>query len=227
MGQESKYFGAPTFSPRELKLLRATHRYTVMGERYLRWRYRDRVHFGRDCRVDPSSVMVSGLGTVELGDEVIIERGAHQVVFHLAEHSRVVLGRGTWFVTFDDNTIFSTKPGAEIRLGQRCWLSGGIFGATKKITVGDHTLIGWGCMILDSNLHRMDNDAPDPESKPVTIGSHVWMPSFITVLPGVTIGDHCVIGTGSLVTEDIPDHSFAAGRPARVIRKIGDRDRVE
>ena len=52
------------------------------------------------------------------------------------------------------------------------------------------------------------------------------MPSHVTVLKGVSIGDHCVIGTGSLVTEDVPPHSLAAGRPARVIRKLGNRDQV-
>jgi acetyltransferase-like isoleucine patch superfamily enzyme len=36
-----------------------------------------------------------------------------------------------------------------------------------------------------------------------------------------------VIGTGSLVNSDIPPNSFAAGRPARVIKRIGDRDGVE
>ena len=53
------------------------------------------------------------------------------------------------------------------------------------------------------------------------------MPSYVTVLKGVTIGDHCVIGAGSLVSSDIPSNSFAAGRPARVIREIADRDQVD
>jgi acetyltransferase-like isoleucine patch superfamily enzyme len=139
----------------------------------------------------------------------------------------VSIGRGVWIQTFDDDMVFSCKAGAEIRIGERCWFSGGIFGASSSITVGDHTLIGWGCMILDSDMHRLDHDAEPVNPAPVRIGSHVWMPSNITVLKGVRIGDHCVIGTGSLVTEDVPDHCLAAGRPARVIRGIGDRDQVE
>ena len=46
------------------------------------------------------------------------------------------------------------------------------------------------------------------------------------VCPGVTIGDGCVIGAGSVVTRDIPPMSFAAGDPARVIRPITDADRM-
>lgn len=43
--------------------------------------------------------------------------------------------------------------------------------------------------------------------------------------PGVTIGDNCVIGAGSVVTKDIPANVVAVGNPCRVLRKIGQRDR--
>ena len=46
----------------------------------------------------------------------------------------------------------------------------------------------------------------------------------VTVCPGVTIGDNCVIGAGAVVTRDIPANSFAAGVPCRVIREITDAD---
>ena len=48
----------------------------------------------------------------------------------------------------------------------------------------------------------------------------------MTVCPGVTIGDNCVIGAGSVVTRDIPSDSFAAGVPCRVIRRITESDRM-
>ena len=41
-----------------------------------------------------------------------------------------------------------------------------------------------------------------------------------TILPGVTIGDNSVIGAGSVVVKDIPENVFAAGAPAKVIRKL-------
>jgi len=227
MGRESRWFGSATLSPRELSFLRIIRLQQVLGMKWLKFRYRDRLHFGPGCRVDYKSVFHSGLGEAALEEGVLIDRGIHRVCFHLESGSRVTLGRGTWVQTFDDDLVFSCKAGAEIRIGAGCWFSGGIFGASKLIEVGERTLIGWGCMILDSDLHRLDNDSPPVAVSPVRIGSHVWMPSNITVLKGVEIGDHSVIGTGSLVTESIPDHSFAAGRPARVIRRLGDRDRVE
>jgi serine acetyltransferase len=40
------------------------------------------------------------------------------------------------------------------------------------------------------------------------------------ILMGVTIGNHCVVGAGSVVTNDLPDHSVAVGTPARVVGTI-------
>jgi acetyltransferase-like isoleucine patch superfamily enzyme len=227
MGKESKFFGAGTFSPRERLILRGQYLARIVGEQWLRFRYRDRVHFGAGCRVDPKSLIFAGLGAVELGEGVIIERGLHQVVFHCEAESRVRIGAGCWFQTFIDDTVFSCKAGAEIVVGPKTWMAGGLFAASERITVGERTEIGIGCMVLDSDLHRLDNESPPPAPQPVTIGSHVWMPSYITVLKGVTIGDHCVIGAGSLVTESIPPCSLALGRPARVVRRLSSRDQVD
>ena len=51
-----------------------------------------------------------------------------------------------------------------------------------------------------------------------------WLASNVVVCGGVTIGEGCVIGAGSVVTRDIPPYSLAAGNPCRVIRKITEKD---
>ena len=61
-------------------------------------------------------------------------------------------------------------------------------------------------------------------AKPVRIGNDCWFRANVVVCPGVTIGDGCVIGAGSVVTRDIPPLSFAAGNPCRVIRPITETD---
>ena len=61
-------------------------------------------------------------------------------------------------------------------------------------------------------------------AKPVQIGNDCWFGASVTVCPGVTIGDGCVIGACSVVTRDIPANSFAAGVPCRVIREITEAD---
>ena len=55
--------------------------------------------------------------------------------------------------------------------------------------------------------------------RPVTINQHVWIGANCTVLPGIIIGEHSVVGAGSVVTKDIPPFSVVVGNPARVIKK--------
>lgn len=62
-------------------------------------------------------------------------------------------------------------------------------------------------------------------SLPIHIGDDVWIGANVVVLPGVTIGNGSVIGAGSVVTHDIPDHVVAVGTPCRVLREITDHDR--
>ena len=61
-------------------------------------------------------------------------------------------------------------------------------------------------------------------AKPVHIGKNCWFGANVVVCGGVTIGDGCVIGAGSVVTRDIPANTFAAGVPCRVVREITDAD---
>ena len=60
-------------------------------------------------------------------------------------------------------------------------------------------------------------------AKPITIKDNCWLASNVVVCGGVTIGEGCVIGAGSVVTRDIPPYSLAAGNPCRVIRKITEK----
>ena len=57
-------------------------------------------------------------------------------------------------------------------------------------------------------------------AKPIEVGNNVWIGGNVVVLPGVKIGDNCVIGAGSVVVKDIPENSVAVGNPCKVIKKI-------
>ncbi len=63
-------------------------------------------------------------------------------------------------------------------------------------------------------------------AKTITIENDCWLASNVVVCAGVTIGEGCVIGAGSVVTRDIPPNSLAAGNPCRVIRQITEEDSV-
>ena len=112
----------------------------------------------------------------------------------------------------------------------------------SNITVGDHFFANYDCVILDvcaveigdnvllaPGVHIYTATHPlDPQARkshleygrPVRIGNNVWIGGRSVVCPGVTIGDHCVIGAGSVVTRDIPAGMVAVGSPARVIKSV-------
>lgn len=104
-----------------------------------------------------------------------------------------------------------------------------------RVTIGNHVSCGPNVTIVTpihpfvaSERWQMLDQNGEPKSlcyaKPVTIGNDVWISANVTVCGGVTIGDRCVIGAGSVVTRDIPADSFAAGVPCRVIREITEAD---
>ena len=59
---------------------------------------------------------------------------------------------------------------------------------------------------------------PSHDTKPVTIGNHVWICSNSIVLKGVTIGDGAIIAAGAVVTKDVPSKCMVGGNPAKIIR---------
>lgn len=96
--------------------------------------------------------------------------------------------------------------------------------------------IGEGCVFsehvyLSDNAHGLDPSKglimqQELESKgPVKLGKNVFVGYGCSILPGVTLGDNCVVGTRSVVTQSFPPFSMVAGVPARVIKKF-DQDKM-
>ena len=96
-----------------------------------------------------------------------------------------------------------------------------------EIFIGDDCMIGPGTVFATAGhpAHPKLRQLRYVYNLPIRVGKNVWIGSGVQIMPGVTIGDNCVIGAGAVVTRDIPANSFAAGVPCRVIREIGQRDR--
>lgn len=97
----------------------------------------------------------------------------------------------------------------------------------NKVIFGDNVFLAPHVSIYTAG-HTIDVDVRNTGleySKPVIIGSNVWIGGNTVINPNVTIGNNVVIGSGSVVTKDIPDNTIACGNPCKVVRMITENDR--
>lgn len=92
------------------------------------------------------------------------------------------------------------------------------------VRIGSHVNLAQGITVTALN-HNFDDtnkriDEQGVSTKAVTIEDDVWIGANAVILPGVTIGNHCVVAAGAVVTKDVPPHSLVAGVPAKVIKQI-------
>lgn len=122
---------------------------------------------------------------------------------------------------------------------QNCCISFGTIFSSAKASIGEHVYIGPNCMIGDIEIERdtligsnvsiingarqhgisrLDIPIREQEGEypKITIGQDTWIGDRSILMANV--GNHCVIGAGSVVTKDVPDYSIAFGNPARVVR---------
>ena len=92
------------------------------------------------------------------------------------------------------------------------------------VDIGNHVNLAQGITVtaLNHNFSETNKriDEQGVSTNPVTIEDDVWVGANAVILPGVTIGEHCVVAAGAVVTKDVPPHSLVAGVPAKVIKQI-------
>lgn len=102
--------------------------------------------------------------------------------------------------------------------------------AMKSVVIGDNVLMASKIYISDCSHGSYANNEFDSDplippierkmfAKEVIIKNNVWLGEFVSVLPGVTIGEGCIVGANSVVTHDLPDFVIAVGTPAKPIKK--------
>lgn len=122
---------------------------------------------------------------------------------------------------------FMCDYGSNIHLGKNVFINSYCyFMDGADITIGDFVFIGPYCGFYTAHhaINHVRRNQGLEKALPITIGNNVWLGANVSVLPGVTIGEDCVIGAGSVVTKNIEPHSIACGNPCRVIRKVNEQD---
>ena len=147
----------------------------------------------------------------------------HGNVLEALREGRLEIGEGVLL----EPGVWITAPGdARVRIGAGTFLNMNVMvAAAELVEIGEHCMFANGCFVSDAS-HRFDDPVkPVPwqgftTKGPTRIGDNVWCGTHVVITSGVSIGERAVIGANSVVTQDIPSFSVAAGAPARVLKKI-------
>jgi acetyltransferase-like isoleucine patch superfamily enzyme len=198
-----------------------------------RWRLRRlcRLHPGLEIHRDASTNLafadyeLAAGAKLRIGAGVFTERRRGAVRFRVDEGGEIDIGEGTWLYTDLGPLHLRAFAGGRLQIGVQCWLHACHLSAKERVELGREAWVGPGSRVLDSDQHALDADNPET-TEPVHLGAHTWISADVTVMRGVEIGAHSVVGARSLVTRSIPAHSLAFGSPAAVRGRIGDRSKL-
>src|SRR5574344_479302 len=182
--------------------------------------------------------MISGKPYKAYGDELLAERQyAKEMIFdfnslrpnQIDERNEILkrlLGK-----TKDKYFIeppFRCDYGYNIEIGENFYSNYNlIILDCAPVKIGDNVLIGPNVSIYTAGhpLHYEIRNQEYEYAFPIIIGDNVWIGGNVVINPGVSIGENSVIGSGSVVTKDIPNNVIAIGNPCKVLRVITDDDK--
>lgn len=143
----------------------------------------------------------------------------HSVRMDTPPYRRFWLGRRSVVESYCcvNNAVGDVVIGDYTRIGIHCTVIG-------PVCIGNHVNLAQGITVTALNHIFKDSsrriDEQGVSTKPVVIGDDVWIGANAVILPGVTIGSHCVVAAGAVVTKDVPNHTLVGGIPAKVIKNI-------
>jgi acetyltransferase-like isoleucine patch superfamily enzyme len=147
---------------------------------------------------------------VKLGENVKLSKFINLYGCTIGDHSKI----GT-FVEVQKNSI----------IGRHCKIQSHTF-ICEGVTIEDEVFIGHGVTFVNDKYPRATNGDGALQSEqdwtvaPTIVKKGASVGSGATILCNVTIGEHSIVGSGSVVTRDVPDWTIVAGNPARIIRRI-------
>ena len=160
------------------------------------------------------------------------------------KYANITLGKD---VEIDpSSTVNNVTIGDSVRIAKRC----SVFGSPDNLLeIGSDTYIGMnsllngfaarlkiGCNVsIAQNVNIMVDSGPNAspamqnvfpmEKKPVTVGNHVWIGTGSIIMPGVTLGDYCVVAANSYVNKSFDPFTLVGGSPAKVLRTFTEDEK--
>jgi len=173
-------------------------------------------------------------GNVVVDPEAYLETTYSFELFRSAATDAVRIGRGSSIYL---GVMFDVGTQGRVSIGEFTLINGARIICDAEVSIGDYCLISWNTVFMDTrrlppeisarrralelvSKHQARRFEGDASARPIRVEGNVWVGFDACVLPGVTIGQGAVIGARSVVVEDVPPFSVAAGNPARIIRKL-------
>jgi len=174
----------------------------VVFGRHLTFRHPHKIRIGNNVIIDDNAV-IDAKGDSNQG--IIIE-------------DNIYIGRNT--IVYCKNGDITLQRG--VNLSSNCQIF-----SSNKLTIRPDTVVGAYSYFLSGGEydytdreHTFSEQSGTISKSELVIGANCWLAARVTVIDGASIGDHCVIGAGAVVTRPIPADSLAVGVPARVIKQI-------
>jgi acetyltransferase-like isoleucine patch superfamily enzyme len=207
-------------SGREAQLLpKDTLRVSIVRSLYLSARFRGRIVILRGTRI-----------RLDRGARIEVPPGCRLVIgkqyaagapasLDMRRNARLTI-RGHGRVSIARSARILILDRAHLEIGHETTINfNAAITCVQHISIGLNCAISWNTNILDGNIHEIVvAGSPRPRTRPVRLGDHVWLGCGSSVL-GATIGDGSVVGTGSVVTTDVPAQVAVMGNPARVVKE--------
>ncbi len=130
--------------------------------------------------------------------------------------------------TIGDNTKIGTfvEVQKNARIGRNCKIQSHTF-VCEGVTIEDNVFVGHGVTFVNDKYPRATNGSGGLQTEadwavaPTVVKKGASIGSGATILCNVTIGENAIVGSGSVVTRDVPDNAVVAGNPARFVRSLG------
>ncbi len=133
----------------------------------------------------------------------------------------MAIGRGTIIRSVNVPVELATGPEGRLVIGRDVSINYGVsIGCLGQVDIGDRCRLGPYVMIVDCDFHDLYDRGRRPPARAVRLGDDVWVGAKASILPGVSIGRGAVVGTGSVVVDDVAAFTVVAGAPARLIRTL-------
>jgi acetyltransferase-like isoleucine patch superfamily enzyme len=157
------------------------------------------------------------LGVDEVGPRVRTVGGAPRIV----NFGYMSIGADTRIVSHVVQVELCTGEEGRLTIGNGTHINYGVsVGATQSVQIGNRVRLGPYSRVVDSDFHDIHNRALPAVPRPVVIEDDVWVGMHAVILPGVHIGKASIVGTGSVVTKDVPAYTVVGGIPAKVLRQL-------